>query len=720
MNITELRNAIDRHDAIYYNGGTATIDDSVYDKWKQELKALDPGDERLTRVGAPVVAVNAGVKTKHKHPMGSLDNAMNEEEFMAWHSRMLDLFGVLSGYPGITTTEDIPDDAIRYSVGYKMDGGSGAIYYQDGFLDLGATRGDGVEGENITANVLRMQGVPRYVEIPTIKGQAAVPFTGSARGEMMLWNDDWKALDPDMTSNPRNLGNGISRRRDGEDTERLRFVTFRLFDQEGKPLDLDLEQNPRDGSESGMLSTARQLGFATVPERGRFVTAAQVCQIYRQMQGLPLDPSVDVSQIPGGNTRDTLPFEIDGLVIKVESLAFQSKAGVVGNRPRAQIALKFPPLGNTTSVLSVDWSIGHTGALIPTANLEPVKIGGVTVSRALLCNMDEIARLAVAIGDLVFVVRRGDVIPKIVEVLKQGVKREPITAPTHCPACDGEVAPRQSVKGTDSVMLYCQNPECSAQQLGKIKTWVKKLDIQGLGDVFLEQLFRAFFVMEDLVSPDGSKAGTRSGRILARISDLYLLHQLKRRESFEAQLGKARVAKILAEIDKKRKLPLHLFLGSLGIDGLGRRRVQIILEKDPGQFDKLEDWFGSKLFDRADAIGLPGIAGRIQASLNDVEPLVQKLLAAGVEVTAPEPAPTKDENAMLFCITGKLSQPKAVFHDKIVAAGHTFTESYHKGLDYLVAADPSSGSSKMKKAEKDGVKVISETQLLEMLEAVTA
>ncbi len=690
--ITELQNLISRASQIYYNGGESTVSDAVFDGWVRELKELDPSNSLLKRIGAPIPANSALQKVQHEHHMGSLNNAMNEEEFLAWHKKM---------------TSGLGDPL--YNVSYKMDGCSVELVYKDGELVQASTRGDGEIGEDVTANALRMQGVPRFVmtpasfnarvhELPETDKEIArremsgimqtpayvyipteaKPFNGFARGEVMLFNDEWKQLDPEQTSNPRNLGNGINRRKDGQDSEYLRFVMFRLFDEDGEAL---------GNTESEMLKIATDMGFQTVQYWDR-VTAKDVIKMHLAMQG---DKAADF-QIPN---RDQLPFEIDGLVVKVESFDIQNNMGESDNRPKAQIAFKFPAKSTTTIIESVEWSVGHTGTLIPTANLKPVQVGGVTVARALLCNMEEIARLGVGIGDEVEVKRAGDVIPKIVAKVGNQPNVVPITAPDKCPGCGGVVGKRKGTKGDEGVHLFCLNPNCSSQQLGKLKTWVAKLDIQGLGDVFLGELYDRNIVKTPTALYTVSFAN------LAKV------------------LGEPRAEKVVNEINKKRNLSLSDFLGSLGIEGLGRRRVQLVQQALPGQFDTLEDWTSGKLVKLASQVGLPGSAETIFTKLTESNHLIVDLLSSGVTIIKqtekPKPMETQNLNALTFVLTGKFDKPKAFYHDAITAAGHRFEETYKKGISYLVASDPGSNSSKMKKAEKDGVAVISDVKLMVML-----
>ena len=683
--LIELQNLISRNNQLYFYGGNP-VPDHVYDGWKTELRTLSPEHPLLTEVGAPIPADNAGKEVRHRHPMGSLDNSSNPEQFSDW----------AAGHQA-----KMPEgEEMLFNLSFKADGCSVALFYKDGYLICAATRGDGITGEDITANAVRMKGVPYFVpNYPTQTkrgnlGGDAFGFTGSVRGEVVLSNEEWKALDPEELSNPRNLGNGIARRQSGEESERLEFLAFRLFNASGTPVDNSLLQlgDYNYDSESGMLETARLMGFTPVPHISG-CTAKEVLEIYQLMQGVPVIREAGSRPCPW-LVRDKLPFEIDGLVVKCEPLIYQTKWDAEGRNPVTMTAFKFPARGASTDLLDVEVSVGHTGAIIPTAKLKPVKIGGVTVSSALLCNWQEIERLGICIGDRVAVSRRGDVIPKVEGVAEQGVDRKPIPEPAHCPSCGGKTGRKNG-----GAVTYCLSRHCPAQALGKVTTWIKKLDIQGLGDVYIEALV---------------KAGA-----LTTPADLYKLERLPLTDWMyvgSPVLGESRARAILAEIDKKRKITLNQFLGSLGIEGLGRRRVQIVRQKDPGQFDTLEDWLGIKLAQRANEVGLPGTAADITARLMAAKPLIRDLLSAGVEIVEEqimnEPQST---GGKVYCLTGKFPQPKAYYHEKITAAGHSHTDTYKKGISALVSANPEIESSKLKKARKEGVRVISAEQLLEEL-----
>ena len=703
--LDKLRNDIDRADQIYFygDGSIPGTDDDVYNAWKLRLKKLCPDDVRHTRVGAPFPAEFTGRTVRHKHPMGSLDKALNAEEFSEW---------VLA----LAKRLNVDPSTLRFSLSHKMDGGSGSIAYENGNMVLALTRGeDGIEGEDITANAIRMTGVPRYVELPGLPApqyeigkrptwaRVAEPFTGFVRGEFMLFNKEWLELDPDQTSNPRNLGNGISRRQDGENTEYLTFVPFRLFDAEGNAI--DPKSDTANSSESAMLDCLSEMGFSPVSHKQQ-LSAKQVLAYYRHLQGLPANPDHDteIGEMVAWTPRDSLPFIIDGLVVKLESLLIQSymDTNPLVN-PVTMVAIKFPPRGARTKVLSVELTLGHTGAIIPTAILEPVKIGGVTVSRALLCNWDEIRRLDVAVGDTVFATRQGDVIPKVVEVLERPEDRQPISEPLVCPVTGGPVGRKLNVDGTLTAHLFSLSPNNPGVAKGKILRWVSSLDIQGLGDVYVNALYEA--------------------GVIKNVASLYKLDDCASlmAKCGQPALGIRRARSVLAEVNKKRTLTLAEFLGSLGIAGLGKRRVEMVRAKAPGKFDTLEDWLDRpKLVGMANEIGLPRTAGRIGVEIQQTFPLIAELLEAGVSIKAAVPVPIAEpvsESSLCFCLTGTFPRPKEDYHIKLINRGHRYVESYSNkaGINYVVAADPTGTSTKLKKAREKGVPIISAEQLLEML-----
>lgn len=676
--LTQIRDLIDRANHAYYNTGVALLEDATYDSLKEELKVLAPSDPRHAQVGAPVVRDSIRQKRQHAIPMGSQNKADTKEKFL----RFVAGLGLGSG--------------VKLHANLKVDGGSLSLEYVNGALFQAITRGDGIEGDDITANALLFANTPRKV---TTSG--GTPFTGHVRVEVVLPVDAWKLLDPDLTSNPRNFGNGIAGRKDGSDSQHLRIVAFRAYDQTGADL---------AATESGVEAELKAMGFDTA--RSVAGTADDVLAFFEAIRA----------------ERNTLSHWIDGIVVKVDDIATQAAFGVSQGCPNGQIAVKFPAEGASTVIREVKLTVGHTGAIIPTARFDAVQLGGTTVECATLHNWDEIRALNVAIGDTVLVEKRGDIIPAVMAVLDRPSSRQPITEPTICPCCGSPLERRTTIAGEESAHLYCVNDDCPSRVLGKLKRWVKSLNILGLGSENLAALI--------------AQMGMKDAADLYRLKDN--LPGLAAVEvSSGVRLGMSRAIKILAEIDAKRALTLGEFFGSLGVDGLGKRRVELIQRAAPGQMDTLADWTSGKLATLA-AVTKALNAGELVATelakevplleafmaaktqtsgarfADDIakkQPLIDRLLAAGVTIkdNAPVAPSVVNPGAKSFCITGALSKPKGHFQQLIGAKGHIYKDSVAKGLDYLVMADPSSTSSKAEKARKLGVKCIGEAELLAVL-----
>jgi DNA ligase (NAD+) len=694
--IAELSKQIAEANDAYYNGRDSGLEDAAYDKLVDELKSLAPGHPLTKSVGAKVAGASLA-KVKHSIPMGSQQKAMNESEFRSW----------VAGMDGIFP---------RMVASLKLDGFSLAAYYKGGILRQVVGRGDGYEGEDLTANALRFKNLPDNLHHD---------FTGAVRGEGVMLMDDWKAVDPDQTSNPRNLAAGIGRRKDGTDADR---VTFYAFDITNKDIDYNTEEEKN--------TALKWLGFTIAP--------CETC--------VTLDKAISYYKGITPEIRAALPFWIDGVIFKVNSLDLQEMLGVTDNRPKGQIAWKFKAEEATSTVEGVEITVGHTGKIIPTAKLRPVQIGGTTVSSVLLCNWEEIARLDVAIGDQVVVIKAGDIIPKIIEVTHRprGYQlgfnepevggRRPIAIPATCPVCGGPVGKKKNTGGDDTADLYCLNDECDAKSTGKIKRWIKSLDIKGIGDEVLEALVEKR-TTKGLPDFPGDKPGTEvthsEYQFIYDPADLYTMAQDELAELLVngRKLGWKRAKSIIEEVEKTEKLTIDQFLGSLGVKGLGKRKVQLIREAWHRVNDKsgyLPEWldeprgwftdprFGSKIVELAPDLGIPGIAGEIQADLDSKRPLIEKFLKF-IDIVSPEyPGnPTTGPLAgSSFCLTGTLSKPRKEIQAAILAAGGAVKDDVATGVTHLVQADASSQSSKSKKAQKLGVKVISEDELNKMMGVV--
>lgn len=655
--IAKLRSDILKAKQAYYYRGDSLFTDREYDALEDELRQLSPDDPVLKIVGAPVPPDTMLTKASHRIPMGSQSKVNSIEEFKTWHekSERAVLHGSLKG-----------------------DGASAAVYYENGHLKQCISRGDGSVGEDVTANALKFKGLPAYV------AHGETPFNGAVRIEVILTVADWGIVDPARSKNPRNAGTGIMGRKNGHQSELLTVFAFDL-DEEGREFTTESQKTER----------LAELGFNVITHQ-TCTTTEEAIAFYEQVT----------------EQRDALPIWIDGVVLKLDDIAKQRAMGSTGGRPKGQIAWKFDSSGAETTLLGVNVSGGHTGALIPNAELEPVEIGGTTVKSASLANYGEVERLGLAVGDRVWVIKANDIIPKVVRVTEQGNGRQPITAPAQCPFCGGSVGRRKNTGGDEGVVIECQNEDCPKKSIGKIKRWITSVDIQGIGDSVRLAL------VEQLELEDAA--------------DLYLLRNKKAalaeliiNQEKDIRLGEKRAAAILEGIEARRELSLPDFFGSLGIDRLGKRRVELMMQAAPGELETIADWRSGKLRqpEFAEKAGVPNTGAAIQDGLDGMAPLIDRMLAAGVVVVegaAPTAAPAVTASGAplkTVCITGKLpsGKKKSDYAAALEAAGYRLVDSVDAGLDFLVLAEPSSTSSKAQKARKLNVALISEEDLERML-----
>lgn len=648
--VAELRNRILKAKQAYYFGGRPIMTDAEYDALEDELRELAPDDPVLGSVGAPVPADGILSRARHRIPMGSQNKVNSAEEFRAWYQKSAE------------------GGAVHATL--KGDGASAAAYYVAGRLERAISRGDGFEGEDITANAAKFKGLPLWCA-----GADGEPFSGAVRFEVILTVHDWGIVDPERSKNPRNAGSGIMGRKNGEQAELLSCFAF------------DLEEQGRAfASEHEKVERLLELGFEVVP--GELCPTPEACVEYFER----------IRQ-----ERDELAFWIDGVVFKLDDLAQQARLGSTANRPKGQVAWKFDSKGQETRLLSCTITVGHTGALIPTAQLEPVDIHGTTVSSALLNNWDEIARLDVAVGDRVWVIKANDIIPKIVGVRERPPDRTPIAEPSACPVCGTKVQRRKNVSGAEGAIIECPSDDCPAKSIGKIKRWIKALDIQGIGDSVRHALVEQL----GLLDPSG----------------LYRLHErpeelqnLVINPEKDLRLGAKRTATILEQIERTRELTLVQFLGSLGIERLAARRVELVIASAGGRLDTLEAWRSGLLRDPAFAaqVGLPSVGPQIQDRIDAQGAVIDGLLAAGVRISGTGVIPTAaDAQQPTVCISGKLpsGKKKGDYEEPLRRAGYVLVDDVSKGLDLLVLADPSRATGKAAKAKKFGVRIIDEDEL---------
>ena len=659
MDLATLKRDIDRAAQSYYRADSDPImSDAEYDQLIAKLRSVAPDDFRLTRVGVPYDPEEMRSKIKHPIPMGSLDNTDDGiAGFAKWHG-------------------DVANQSVCASL--KVDGSSIRLRYRDGELVEAATRGNGEVGELITANVINFKNVP--TSLPK-------PLNIDVRGEAILFVEEYRQIraaacgcpfeqiaEKDR-SNPRNIGNGIIGRDDGTDSDKMRFLAFNV---EAESIEFK--------SEIEKLTFVAEMGFDVVPHK-LCQTAVELFEYHDQIN----------------TRRGELDFEIDGLVVCVNSISVQNQHVTQDIksrlRPKYARAIKFAHKANTTKVLGVDVSIGHTGAIVPTAVLKEVRIGGVNVVHALLNNWDEIDRLDVCIGDEVEVVLAGDIIPKITKVVNKAKDRQPINEPDICPVCDSKTT--RLIRGKRGAVTYCVSKQCPGAALQKISKWIggskTGVGILGIGDAILQLLWDNRIVRDpsDLyrITPD-------------MIKDMEIMA-----EGRGIRIGLSRAQEIVNNIQSKKSLTLDVFLGSLGIELLGKRRVKILQQAAPGrcsdaggELDRLEDWLDDiKLAN----IQLEGFGDTIRESvrigIDENRDLINKLLEVGVTIDYPnggEKMPDNQFSGVSFCFTGTRE-----CLDQVTALGAEIKSGVSKSSpspDFLVQKDPLSTSTKTKNAESNG------------------
>jgi DNA ligase (NAD+) len=656
--LAQLRSAIDRAAQLYYTPGCESpINDDEYEGMMSELRAICPGDPRLTRVGTPYSPADMRDKRSHTIPMGSLNNTDDGiNGFADWYDKTLALL-------------DVENAVINVSL--KMDGNSIALIYDKGILTEAISRGDGEIGESLTANAVKWTGVPTVLP---------VPFTGTVRGEAILYKAEFGQLkEQDSTlTNPRNVGSGIIGRIDGTQNELIRFVAFNCIDQRVEFPSL-----------TAKFKTLEKLGFSPV----QYVAlTGEHDEVVEKMKAHFTDIE---------SKRDSLAFEIDGLVVMIDNVEMQkriTKDRKDALRPKYGRAVKFATQKAMTRVTGVTITVGHTGAIIPTAILEPVFVGGVTVTNVLLNNWnadsENPSAAHVAIGDVVEVARQGDVIPKIVRVVLEADDRQPIEEPTTCPVCGAPTT--RTVRDKEGAVTLCSGSDCPAQSIGKVKHYIRDAGIMGVGDGVLKAL------TDELVQ-------TPADLYRLTAEQLVDLSIGESKSGTPIRLGDSRTTALLQEIEKSKVLPLCHFLGALGVPLLGKRRAEIVANEMG--LTTLDDWLDTEKLTL-----IPGDTMRttITDGLNKAWPIIEDLLGVGVTVQphtqAQQPATNavseddgpKTINGSTFCFTGTRD-----FLDEVVARGGIIKSGVSKGLNYLVQKDATSSSNKTKKAEEYGTKILS-------------
>ncbi|MEO6120052.1 MAG: NAD-dependent DNA ligase LigA [Terriglobales bacterium] len=662
--IDRLRERIRHHEHLYYVMDAPEITDPEYDLLMQELKALEEAHPALVTPDSPTQRVGGkpreGLKKQeHSRPMLSLDNAYNEEELRGWDRRVHELAGAKQ---------------IEYVCELKLDGLSLALWYRDSALHKGVTRGDGYTGEDVTGNVRTIRSVPLSLP-PQVFKKSRLPQDFEVRGEVIMplqffgrMNDEREQQGLARFANPRNAAAGTIRVLEPNIVAQRRLDFFAYFA-------LKADGTEAFAKHSEALAALTVAGFKVNPNH---VVAKDVNEVLQFIQRWEAK-------------RDALPYEIDGIVIKVNAMALQRELGFTGKAPRWAIAYKYAARAGETKVEDILVQVGRTGKLTPVAALKPVSIGGTTVTRATLHNADEIERLGVKIGDWVVVERGGDVIPKVVKVIDD--KKHPrgtrkFQMPAKCPECGGKI-----VRAEGEADHRCVNAACPAKLREEILHFASRgvMNIEGMGESLVNQLADA--------------------KLVKTVADIFDLTEEKLLTL--ERMGKKSAQNVLAQIDRAKTLPLERVIYGLGIRMVGERTAELLAEHF-GAMDKLMTAAEEELT-QVNEVG-PRVAASIREFFDEKHnrELVERLREAGLQFTRVAKQRGTQLAGKTFVITGTLptysrDQAKAMIED----AGGKTSGSVSKKTDFLLAG--AEAGSKLDKARELGVTVIDEAQLLKML-----
>ncbi len=671
--IEALRRAIEYHNYRYYVLDDPVIPDSVYDALFRELVELEEKYPQFKTPDSPTQRVGGRPreefpKVRHPKPMLSLANAFSAEELWAWYRRLLKLVP--------------PGTSLAFVVEPKIDGLTIVLHYRDGRFVLGATRGDGIEGEDVTPNLRTIKQIPLRIPVPTQDGKlpdVEVPSYLVVRGEAYVrradfekFNEEQRRIGGRTFANPRNFAAGSIRQLDPNVTAQrpLRVWIYFLVLAEGlkRPITSHWEA----------LQYLKTLGFPINPHNKRFEDFAQV---------------VDYCVKEGPELRRRLDYDIDGLVIKVDNMDLWDQLGYVGKDPRWAIAYKFSSEEAVTILLDIEVHVGRTGVLTPVAVLKPVEIGGVIVSRATLHNEDYIIEKDIRIGDHVIVRRAGEVIPQVVRPLPElrtGDERI-WRMPKRCPVCGAEV-----IRPEGEVAYYCPNSSCPAQLIRSVQWFASKqaMDIEGLGIKVAEQL-----VQEGLVKD---------------LADIYYLRKedLVRLPGW----GEKKAENLLRAIEESKQRPLWRLITGLGIKFVGQVTAQILARR----YKSIDALARAT---EAELAAIEGIGPKIAQSIvvwfrqEQNKKVLEKLRRAGVRMAEEqeEEEGAKPLAGLTFVITGALSSmTREEAKNLIESLGGRVTNSVSRKTDYLIVGE--NPGSKLQKAQALGVPTLSEEEFFRLIE----
>jgi DNA ligase (NAD+) len=669
--IAVLRSTIEEHDRKYFVFAAPTISDREYDRLIQELRDLEAQFPELISPESPTQRVG-GEPTKlfpsavHHVPMLSLANSYNTQEVEDFARRVRELLG--------------HDPASGYTCELKFDGVAMSLLYQHGKLVRGATRGDGTTGDDVTGNVRTIRSIPLSLH----SSSRFVSESFEVRGEVFMDLEGFRRLNQQREddgeppfANPRNSTAGTLKTLDPREVAKrpLQFRAYQLrFDDE------KTERSPELDNHSKRLELLKEFGFPISKETRIVNDTESIMQFAMHWQ----------------EHREELPFQIDGVVIKVNSLAEQERVGFVSKSPRWAIAYKFETKQARTRLLGITLQVGRMGTITPVAELEPVQLTGITIRRATLHNADEIERKDIRIGDMVLVERGGEVIPKVagVDVIERPKSAKPFEFPVECPECKSQL-----VRPTDEVNWYCENPECPAQVIGRISHFASRgaMDIAGLGSQSVEQFVAAGF--------------------LRNVADIYDLKD-RRIELIELErMGEKKVDNLLEGIEQSKQRPTARFLFALGIRHAGTSIAKLLIDEF-GSINIIAE-ATEEAIDNIPGIG-PEIAASVYAYFRQQknQELLERLRLAGLPFHGErkqKPVTSEFFNGKTFVLTGTLNaMTRDEAKEKIEYLGGKVAGSVSKKTNYVVAG--AEAGSKLTKAEELGVNILTEEEFLQKLQ----
>ncbi len=652
--IEELRKLLRYYSDCYYNEDSPVVDDFTYDKLLRELEILEDENPHLRTLDSPTVRVGGKASdvfspVEHRVPLQSLEDAFSYEELQAFDQRVQNVLG----------------NAYEYAVELKIDGLSVSLEYENGVFVRGATRGDGIVGEDVTANLMEIQEIPKVLpeKIPYLCVRGEVYMKKAVFEEL---NAMCEILEKKPFANPRNAAAGSLRQKDSKITaeRKLSIFVFNLQLCEGKSF----------SSHSESLDFLKEMGFPVSPYYHRFTNME--------------DAFSEISRL--GDMREELPFDIDGAVVKIDDFSSRNRMGETSKFPKWAIAYKYPAEIKETKLLNIFIQVGRTGVLTPNAELEPVRLAGTTVRRATLHNYDNIRDKDIRIGDVVRVRKAGDIIPEVIESVpeKRNGTEEVYPMPEACPVCGAKV-----IRVEDEVAIRCSNVECPAQILRNIVHFASKdaMDIEGLGPQVVNLLLE--------------------NHLIEKVSDIYTL----RKEDIASleRMGQKSAENLISAIEASKQNGLDRLIFALGIRQIGKKAGKILAKN----FQSMSAIMEAKLEDFTGIFEIGEISGKSVVdffSLESNRELVNALRNQGVNMEYTDESVSEVFLNKTFVLTGALPTLSRSEASKIIEDnGGKVSSSVSKKTDYVLAGEEA--GSKLKKAQDLGISIITEEEFKEML-----